>query len=421
MGTRARRNAIAAIGAAFGLAVLAWLGLVDFTWTDYDFEVAPAYKALADGHVLTFLQLTPAYGGSLILRAPFALLPSLWGGGEFAVYRAVAVPCLLAAGALGVWLVARLRVLGVGTLARATALGLCVVSPIALRALEIGHPEELLGATLCVAAVLTALAGRATWSGVLLGLAIANKQWALVAVAPLLVALPGKRLRALTVAVATTAVVLAPLLIATPQHLEAATRGASRTGTIFQPWQAWWFTGSLGHVIRGGNGLVKLGYRYPPAWIGSITHPLIVAISLPLSLLWLRARRATSRREDVLLLLALILLLRCVLDPFNNIYYSLPFLMALLCWETLRMRRAPVVTLGSTAILWLIFQRLAGQVTPDTQSLAYMAWALPVGGWLALSLYAPERLRRYGRAATRRKPRFAAGSLGSPLGDSSPG
>jgi hypothetical protein len=165
---------------------------------------------------------------------------------------------------------------------------------------------------------------------------------------------------------------------------------------------------------------VKVGYRYPPAWIGSITHPLIVAISVPLALLWLRVRRATSSREDVLLLLALILLLRCVLDPFNNIYYSLPFLMALLSWETLGARRAPVVTLGSTAVLWLIFQKLPGQVTPDVQSLAYMAWALATGLWLALTLFAPERWAHYGRAATQRKPRFSTG-LGSALGDSSTG
>ena len=391
MDTRVRRNAVAVIGAASGLAIIAWLGLVGFAWTDYDNEVAPAYKALADGHVLTFLHLVPAYGGSLILRAPFATVPRLWHGGELAVYRAVAVPCLLAAGVLGVWLIARMRTLGVSALARATALGLCVASPVTLRALEIGHPDELLGAVLCVAAVLTALSGRANWSAVLLGVAIANKQWALVAVAPVLVALPAQRTRTLIVASATAGVILAPLLIGAPGHFVTVNRAASNTGTIFQPWQAWWFSGSFGHVIRGGDGLVRVGYRYPPAWIGSITHPLIVAISVPLSLLWVRTRRATSGREDVLLLLALVLLLRCMLDPFNNIYYALPFLMALLSWETLVARRAPALTLGSTAILWLIFQKLPGQVTPDLQSLAYMAWALPLALGLALRLYAPRQ------------------------------
>jgi hypothetical protein len=314
-----------------------------------------------------------------------------------------------------------MRTLGLGTLARATALGLCVASPIVLRALEIGHPDELLGAVLSVAAVLAALSGRATWSGVLLGLAIANKQWALVAAAPVLLALPGQRLRALMVAAATTAVILAPLVILAPQHFVTANGAASNTRTIFQPWQLWWFTGSFGHVVRGADGLVKAGYRYPPAWLSPITHPLIVAISVPLSLLWMRARRATGNREDVLLLLALILLLRCALDPFNNIYYALPFLMALLAWETLAARRVPILTLASTAALWLIFRKLPGQVTPDLQSLAYLAWALPLGFGLALQLYAPERLVRFGHSATRPEPRFPASPLGSALGDSSIG
>jgi hypothetical protein len=133
----------------------------------------------------------------------------------------------------------------------------------------------------------------------------------------------------------------------------------------------------------------------------------------------MRVRRATSSREDVLLLLALILLLRCMLDPFNNIYYALPFLTALLFWETLAARRVPVLTLGSTVALWIIFQKLPRLITPDLQSLAYLAWALPVGFGLALRLYAPDRFARYLDSATRRKPRFPAGPLGSPLGDSS--
>jgi hypothetical protein len=56
-----------------------------------------------------------------------------------------------------------------------------------------GHPEELLGAVLCIAAVLVAMRGRAVWAGVLLGLAIANKEWGLVAVGPVLLALPRER------------------------------------------------------------------------------------------------------------------------------------------------------------------------------------------------------------------------------------
>ena len=64
------------------------------------------------------------------------------------------------------------------------ALCLCALNPLTLHALEFGHPEELLGAVLCVWAVLLAQRGRAVSAGIVLGLAIANKEWALVASAP---------------------------------------------------------------------------------------------------------------------------------------------------------------------------------------------------------------------------------------------
>ena len=115
--------------------------------------------------MLEFLRLAPAYGGSLVERAPFALLPGLWGGGQLAVYRMVALPCLLAAAVLGVWLVAQMRAAGRPTLWRAVALGVCVANPLTLRALELGHPEELLGGALCVAAVLLAARERPLWAG----------------------------------------------------------------------------------------------------------------------------------------------------------------------------------------------------------------------------------------------------------------
>jgi hypothetical protein len=389
-----RDNARVILWALAGVGTVAWLGLAGFAWSDYDTEVAPAFKALISGHVVGFLQLAPAYGGSLLLRAPFAAITGLLGGGELAVYRAVTLPCLLAAAALGVWLVARMRVLGVGRLARGTALALCVANPVTLRAIEIGHPEELLGGVLCVVAVLAALSGRATLAGLVLGVAIASKSWALVAVAPVLVALPAHRWRALLVAGAAAALILAPLVVAGFHHFVATNHGASATGTIFQPWQAWWFTGSLGHLIRGGDGLVKVGYRYPPGWLNAIPHPLIVALPVPMTLLWLRRRGAAANRQDLLLLLALVLLARCVLDPWNNIYYSLPFLLALLCWEALVLRAPPLLTLASSAAFWAIFQRLGQLVSPDVQSLVYLAWVLPLGVWLALRLYAPDMLAR---------------------------
>ena len=52
MAQRVRADGVAIAATLIGLASMAWLGLVGFAWTDYDFEVAPAYKALAAGHPL---------------------------------------------------------------------------------------------------------------------------------------------------------------------------------------------------------------------------------------------------------------------------------------------------------------------------------------------------------------------------------
>src|SRR4051812_31853710 len=210
MASRLRAHLPALAGALLGAAALAWLSLYGFAWTDYDDEASAAFKALADGHLLRFLQLSPSYGGSMVIRAPFAALPALWGGGELAVYRAEAVPGIAAAVALALWLAPRMRADGLSMLARVTAVALCVCSPIAIKALEIGHPEELLGAVLCVAAVLAARRGRMTWAGVLLGLALANKAGAVVAVGPRLLALPARQGRAPAGAGGTGAVVVPP-------------------------------------------------------------------------------------------------------------------------------------------------------------------------------------------------------------------
>ncbi len=403
--------------AGAGCATMAWLGLYGFAWNDYDTEARGAYDALVGGHLLEFLRLAPAYGGTLVLRAPFALLPGLWGGGELAVYRAVAVPCLLASGVLAVWLVAEMRAQGRPRLARALTVAVCVANPLTLRALELGHPEELLGGCLCVAAVLLASApsvsrGRALWAGVALGLAVANKQWALLALGPVLLALPaGRRLRCLLGAGVTAAAVLGPLVLVGSSGFVAGTRAlASAPGVIFQPWQLWWFFGHHGPLVHGLFGAAKPGYRAAPAWTGSVSHPLILLSGLVLTIaMWLRRRqpgwasayglparlgqRVLSRR-DALLALALLLLLRCMLDTWDTVYYPIPFVLALLAWEVHGpVERLPLLALGSSVLAWISFQWLPVHVSADAQAAFFLAWTLPLAALLGASLFRAERSR----------------------------
>ncbi len=397
----ARENAVCAFLAAAGAGTMAWLGLYGFTWNDYEAEAQPAFEALRSGHVLEFLRLAPAYGGSLVERAPFALLPGLWGGGALAVYRAVAVPCLLATAALGVWLVSRMRAQGCSRLARGVALGVCVANPITLRALELGHPEELLGACLCVAAVLLAARSSSArdhslLAGVLLGLAIANKEWALLGAAPVLLALaPGRRLRCLASTCVSCAVVLAPLALVGSGGFVASARAAAAPGAValFKPWQLWWFFGHYSSLARGPSGLPQHGYRLGPAWTGVVSHPLIIATGAALALaLWLRSRRRPLPEQQALLALALIFLLRCLLDTWDEAYYPLPFVLALLAWEIgAYAQRPPVLALAASALVWFNFLWLESHASADVQAAIFLAWTVPLAGWLSLRLYHGER------------------------------
>ena len=406
MAVRLRENLLVALLGATAATIVGWLSLYGIGWNDYAVEVQPAYSALVAGYVVHFLQLAPAYGGSLILRAPFAALPVLWGGGALAVYRMAAFPCLLASVLFGVWLVARMRGDGRGRLARALALFLCVANPLTLTALEAGHPEELLGAVLCVVAVLLALEDRPLWAGVVLGLAIANKEWAVVAAGPVFLALAHRRVTALLVAGGVAGLVAAPLLVVQAgTFATSAGAVATQTAGIFQPWQLWWFLGSHGHVVRGAFGAIKPGYRTPPGWLGGFPHVLIVGLVVPLTLLCLRR---PQRGDEALLLLALLLLLRCALDPWNTGYYALPFLFALLVWETRARVEPPVLALAGSFAAWGVMQWLPAHASPDIQALAFAALAVPAIALLGLALYAPAVLGATPRLDGRRTlPRAA--------------
>ena len=284
-----RENAATITAAIIGLLVVSGLGLFapafpGTTFGDWGTEARPAVDALIAGHVGHFLSLAPVYGGSLILRAPFVMVTKLWHGGQFAIYRASAAPCLAASGVLGVWLAAQMRRRGSSTLACGTVLLLCVANPITVSALSWGHPEELLGAVLGTGAVLCALNDRPNWAAILLGLAIANKAWAVLAVGPMVVALPRARIRSLLLAGAVAGTVLAPLLIVAGGAFVGQARAVGAAASpIFQPWQIWWFFGSHGPGVAGSAGAITSAFRTPPGWLGGIGHVLPIALMPPLT------------------------------------------------------------------------------------------------------------------------------------------
>jgi len=365
---------------------------------DYGTEAAPSLTALLHGHIAVFLREAPSYGASLLLRAPFALPGSLAGGSALLIYLLGALPCLLAIGALGVWLAVGLRRAGGSVAAAALTVLLCAANPITYRALATGHPEELLGGALCVAAVLLAQRGHANLSALALGLAIANKQWALLAIGPVLLALPAHRWRTLLVAGTVAVVLVAPILLASPSVSAGSGRlTVADTGGIFHPWQIFWFFGPRGHWLPAMLGSIPRGFRLAPAWLGGRAHLLIVWLGLPLTLLAMRRR---ARPADALLLFALLMLMRCWLDPWDLVYYPLPFIFGLLAWEATVARRLPVCAAAATAATWLIFWFLPAHISPDAQAISFLVPATVALGVLAAVLYRLRPLRRATRAAT---------------------
>lgn len=374
-----RRRLIAATAVAVTAALAVGLiGLLTPAFTDYEVEAEPSFSALRAGDLDTFFRLLPSYGGSLVLRAPFVLLGDLWGGGALTAFRMAAVPALAAGVALGLVLFRTMRGGGAWLV-----LLLAAANPITVRALEVGHPEELLGAVLCVAAVLAALRERPALAGVLLGLAVANKAWAVLAIGPVLLALGAGRWRATGVAAVVAALILAPIA------LLAGRTGAPQgiTGAIFHPQQVWWFFGAHGEAVQSFSGL-RPGYRVAPDWLNGISHPLIVLLAVPLSAVWWRGRHD---RRDALGLLVLLMLLRCVLDPWDSVYYALPFLLALLAWDALDRQRVPWATLTATLLVWVSFELAPQILAPDGQAVAYLGWAVPACALVALRLFAPAR------------------------------
>ena len=361
--------AIVTVLALAGTLCMLWAKAWQVTLNDYGSEALHPLNALLHGRIGLFLTSAPPYGPSLMLRAPFALIASLAHGTELLVYRLSALPCLLAMAALAIWIAPQLRAAGRGWASILLMVAVCVLNPITYYALEIGHPEEALGAVLCVIAVLAALRGHSTWAGIFLGLAFANKEWAIVAVGPVLVALPEQRLRALLVAGGVAGALLAPMALTTGSAVGATRRVAvSDGGTFFYTQQLWWFFGVPGHWVASMRGQLMPGFRFPPSWLAGRAHILIAWIGLPLSYLAVRRRIA---REDALLLLALLLLLRCALDPWDLVYYPLPFIVALLSWETLGRRRAPVGAAIATVVTYVIFERLPLYLSANQEALAF--------------------------------------------------
>ena len=387
------RRAVTAIAGLVLLGLSARAGVAMEPGLDYFADAGPAIDSLVRGNYDEFFSSQPLMGTfSLLLRAP--LVATVFHSNETSVYLIGVLPCLVATVALGLVLSRSLADRGASNVVQGVAAGLAVINPMTFRAVHWGHPEELLAGALCVGALVAALRERELLAGILLGLAVSTKQWAVLAVLPALLATPNHRVLLACAAAGVTAVFTLPPLLLDPGAFErVATSAAGRdtSAAITTPWNVWWPLSDLQTLDARGE------RYYLPTAISGLTHPLIVLSALPLSAaLW---RRRDRRRDDALLLLSLLLLMRCLLDHWNNDYYHVPFVLALLAWETVRRTGVPYLTMGVSILLGLSFWAQQDQMFGDSVAAApllnafYLAWTVPLALGLAVSLYRPDTVR----------------------------
>lgn len=389
------------IGAA-GAAALTFA--VPFVGTDYAADAGPAVSALARGDLVAAAGAQAQMGPlSLLLRAPGE---ALLGGSALTQYRIGVLICLVAGLVLAIALARRRNDLATGLLVVAAL----VASPLAARAIYKGHPEEPLGAVLSVAALLVA-ARRPGLAGVLLGAALATKQWALIAVVPALVAAaPEARLRLAAVAGGVAAVFTLPFLLADPAAFIGALRKPTFGVSAMREGNIWSLLATDVRNVQIGNEIIAA--RSVPDWLKTTAHPAVAVLTLAGPAIW-----AARRRVDPFALLALAFLARCALDPWNHGYYHLPFVAALAGWEVSTRGRAPILAAASGAYVWMIF----AEFEPLLSDLLYMAWAVPMMIWLATRvspmawatrLEASVRERLGARAVSGARPAGAAAPAG---------
>jgi hypothetical protein len=371
-----------------------WLAFANTSLGDYGADARPAVAALGHGHLIAYLHAKPIMGPfATLVEAPFALL----GGSALASYQWACLPGLLALAALGWALAGVARRRGAPESAASAIALLCVVNPLSAAALRAGHPEELLTSALAVGAVVLAGSGQGRRAGLALGLAVASKQWAVLAILPVLMALPAPRRR--TVGLTAAGVLAAlelPALLAAPSSFFGVQGHAASGGGIASIWSAWYPLSPPTPRVLPGLGAVDL--RQVPGALQGLTHPLIVAafVLVPIAL-WVRRGRFGLEPDRALALLALLALVRCALDPVDNLYYHLPLLVSLFAWDAVAPAgRLPLRGLLGTALAMLFWRWSANLGDLNAFNAAYLATVAAAAVAISLPLFGLRRPRRSG-------------------------
>ena len=202
------------------------------------------------------------------------------------------------------------------------------------------HPQDLLAMGLILLGVSCAQRSAWAWAGVLVGLAFASQQFALLAAAVLIAIIPSNRRFAFSAsAVATVALIVSPLMaLSSGRALRVALTGSGEGGSLDKsiPWE-------LHLTGTGANDVLR-------------ALPVLVAFGLAL---WVRRRLSSSVMEpEVLLsLLATALALRLVFEGGLYGYYFMASAVSIVLLDFVR-RVFRVEVLLWLAMVALVFSPL---------------------------------------------------------------
>jgi Glycosyltransferase family 87 len=357
---------------------------------DYPNDGGPALDALLRGDLHAFANANPAMGDvSLLARAPFVALAYLGHHpSELELYRWGVFPCVLSVALLALWFARIARTRGVGLVGQWAIVLVALVNPVVSSAVALGHPEELMTSSLCIAALVAALQRRPLLATVLLGLALACKEWAVVGVLPVLLALDRDRWWAFFGALATAAIVTVPEVVGGPlSYLKNQLYLARGVGVDPSTLSWWWPLAPprTTHVLVEGRDVAIVRHPLPPRIAYSL-HSLIVTGDVLIAAVIGWTRRLPLRRDDAFALMAIVMLLRCSLDTETMAYFHTALLLDLLAWDVLSGERIPLRALACAAVSYVVFDRLnsAGLVSPASfaygastiVALALFAWTL---------------------------------------------
>ena len=383
-------------------------------------DAGASMVALSKGDFDTFFAEQPPMGGfSFAARGPFAAAGEAAGGSALSVYRLGVFACLLGLMALALhvgftmarrgreWKVAAIVPLGM------------LAGPVTFAALEYGHPEELLGAALMVGALIAAARDRAIAAGLLLGCAVATKQWAALAALPVLMAAPRGRLWIVGASGAAFALFTVPMMLGDLDRWWLAQQAVTtqlpfeNTVTASNLWFPF-ASGSTAPTMTP-DGIETVTMYSVSETLGHLTHPLVTLLALVACVAyWFRRRGADA--EEVLQLVALIFLLRCVLDPLTYSYHHAPFVVSIVAYEALR-RRVPVMSGIAIAALLAMTHVIAPVGNAALINAFYLSWSLPMVAALFLGVFFPAKLDRLATRFTPRRvrTRTAATHTAAPL------